>query len=179
MGVDPHLWADELLGSPLHPAAARLFAGHPELTDEDVERAAVVGDRGHDAAMDYAEIGDALPEGGIGAHLRELAASWDAPTIYNEALLADDAVCARIEAEAEDGIDFEQAVWVLDVTIAATAFCHLLEHGRLDEEAKAIVGIALRRRLHPLVLEALDAEPDEARTLAVRRLMALFADAPV
>ncbi len=156
--------------------AVHLFGAHPEIEPADVDRAAVVGDRGHDAAWAYAEQRDAIHSTGIGAHLRDLAARWDVPTVYSEALLSDEAVQAQLDADSY--IDFEQAVWVLDVTVAATAFCHLLLHGHLDEVAKSIIDVALRRRLHPLVLEGLEAEPSADRTRSVERMRALFAAAP-
>lgn len=177
MPIDLVEIARHLLDAPPHPEAVRLFAGRPEIEEEDIARAGVVGDRGHDAAFDYSARRTDAHEAGIGAYLRELAAHWDVPTVYSDALLSEESVQAQLDLENTYGIDFEQAVWVLDVTVAATAFCHLLLEGRLDQEAKAIVAIALRRRLHPLVLEGLGAEPSVERTTSVERLAAAFAAA--
>lgn len=170
--------ADHLLGAAPHPDALRLFAAHREIDADDIERAAVVGDRGHDAAFDYRERRAEVLAMGIGRYLRETAAGWDVPTVYSEELSREESVRSFSEQEELSGVDFEQAVWVLDVTIAATAFCHLLLHGKLDREAKEIVAIALRRRLHPLVLETLEAEPSAKRTKSVERMASLFASAP-
>lgn len=69
---------------------------------------------------------------------------------YSSQILEDKYIEEQIKNE---GFDFSNGVIDLDITIIGTAFGQLILEGKIDEEIKPFINLALERQLHPLVLE--------------------------
>lgn len=56
-------------------------------------------------------------------------------------------------------------VLTLDTTIISTALGQLIDEGRIDAEAKPFVRVALKRQLHPVMLDTWEDRADERKQM--------------
>jgi uncharacterized protein YfeS len=85
---------------------------------------------------------------------------------YNELLYADDQVEHELANPEEAFLSELYDMFTLDTTIIATALGQLMDEGRIDEEAKPYVRVAIRRQLHPSVQEY-----DSETLIAINRVV--------
>ena len=75
---------------------------------------------------------------------------------YNESLITDERIDKDIEDPGSSFLSDGYDVFTLDATIIATALGQLLDEGKIDNNAKPFINIAIKRQSHPRVYQDSD-----------------------
>ena len=132
-----------------HPRARELMP-EPVLWDCVDEEAPFGSDEGHDAYYEFREWRSTHPN----VKLVECLA-WimeDELASYTLALAEDAHVEADLESPEDAFLADSYDVFTLDATVIATGLGQLLDEGRIDQEAKPYLRVAIARQMHPKVL---------------------------
>lgn len=132
-----------------HPRARELMA-EPFLWDCLDEESPFGSDEGHEAYYEFRAWRQRHPKS-------KLVECFDWILVgelenFSEALCSEEAIARDLRDPDAAFLADHYDMFTLDTTIISTALGQLLDEGRIDEDAKPFVRIAIRRQRHPKVV---------------------------
>lgn len=164
---------DELLEERLtvHPDAHRFLSEASSLLFS-LDVGPLNSDRGSDAMHQFLGWREANPTATLGACLRWITESFAVD--YHAGLTSDAIIEEQLAREESGDFEWDDQVYTLDETIIASALTQVIVDGRLDDDARGMLAIALTRQAHPLVLARCFGDGPEPRRLALAEAKAVF-----
>lgn len=134
-----------------HPRARELMP-EKELWDCADEEAPFGSDEGFEAYHEYRSWRSSHPQDSLVDCLNWIMSGR--LDEYDETLLTDERIDADLAEPERAFLSDSYDVFTLDATVIASALGQLIDEGRIDEEAKPYLRVALGRQLHPRVLSS-------------------------
>ncbi len=131
-------------------ARAREMLLEPFFWDCVDEETPFGSDEGHDAYFEYRRWRAANPSAPLVKCLSWIMAGR--VDEYTEGLCSDERIASDLENPEDAFLAEDYEMFTLDATVIATALGQLIDEGRIDEDAKPYIRVAIKRQMHPSVV---------------------------
>lgn len=140
--------SDEFCGITPHPRAVEI-ADYEFFWNDGDALTPFGSDEGHISLLEVKKWIDSHPDSPMIECIRWIFSSWDVGIDnYNDSILENRNILRIIQ-----DYDFDELILSLDIVLIATGFGQLVIQGKIDEDIKNIIHLAIMRQMNSIVLD--------------------------